>query len=343
MFTLHLSRFLLSLLPMVAHHSQLTIVLAFSGSSSSSFSSQVVLNDDISKVSTNTDIISLAKLRYQEFILDGISDDSPPPTLSNFCRATAEIYEERKLDGSIVFLYSTKTKKNEDGDVEVVVGAAELSPIELQGCVDISRSDTNDNDNDPNSINAAMYITDVVTSSKHRRLGIGLRLMHEVERIAWKEMGTRIVFLHVKYDNIGARKFYERLGYITIKGEEDCCVESEDNQIAVSNDGIISISLEDDGPEHLLTSTEKQNFAHTMTINAKQLESNAGATGQILMMKQLSNELTSKETIGSTLLISMDQSSSMESSPSKVKEGIGFGSQKEVVNKPPRKKKRNRK
>ena len=341
MFTLHLSRFLLSLLPMVAHHSQLTIVLAFSGSSSSSFSSQVVLNDDISKVSTNTDILSLAKLRYQEFII------SSPPTLSNFCRATAEIYEERKLEGSIVFLYRTKTKKNENDDEEEVVGAAELSPIELQGCVDISCTDTNDNDNDhyydPNSINAAMYITDVVTSSKHRRLGIGLRLMHVVERIAWKEMGTRIVFLHVKYDNIGARKFYERLGYITIKGEEDCCVESEDNQIAVSNDGIISISLEDDGPEHLLTLTEKQNFAHTMTINAKHLEVNAGATGQLLMMKQLSNESTSKEAIGSTPLISLDHSSSMESSPSKVKEGIGFGSKKEDVNKPSRKKKRTRK
>ena len=313
---------------MVAHHSQLTIILAFSGSSSASFSSQVVLNDNISKVSTNTDILSLAKLRYQEFVLDG--SNAPRPTLSNFCRATAEIYEERKLDGSIVLLYRTKTKKNEDDDEEeVVVGAAELSPIELQGCVDISCTDTNDNDNDPNSINAAMYITDVVTSSKHRRLGIGLKLMHEVERVAWKEMGTRIVFLHVKYDNIGARKFYERLGYITIKGEEDCCVESEDNRIAVSNDGIISISLVDDGPEHLLTLTEKQNFAHTMTINAKQLEINAGATGQILMMKQLSNEL--------------DQSSSMESSPSKVKEGIGFGSQKEEVNKRPRKKKRTRK
>lgn len=327
---------------MVAHHSQLTIVLAFSGSSSASFSSQVVLNDNISKVSTNTDILSLAKLRYQEFVLDG--SNAPRPTLSNFCRATAEIYEERKLDGSIVLLYRTKTKKNEDDDEEeVVVGAAELSPIELQGCVDISRSDTNDNDNDPNSINAAMYITDVVTSSKHRRLGIGLKLMHEVERVAWKEMGTRIVFLHVKYDNIGARKFYERLGYITIKGEEDCCVESEDNRIAVSNDGIISISLVDDGPEHLLTLTEKQNFAHTMTINAKQLEINAGVTGQLLMMKQLSNESTSKEAIGSTPLISMDQSSSMESSPSKVKEGIGFGSQKEEVNKRPRKKKRTRK
>ena len=330
---------------MVAHHSQLTIVLAFSGSSSASFSSQVVLNDNISKVSTNTDILSLAKLRYQEFVLDG--SNAPRPTLSNFCRATAEIYEERKLDGSIVLLYRTKTKKNEDDDEEeVVVGAAELSPIELQGCVDISCTDTNDNDNehyDPNSINAAMYITDVVTSSKHRRLGIGLKLMHEVERVAWKEMGTRTVFLHVKYDNIGARKFYERLGYITIKGEEDCCVESEDNQIAVSNDGIISISLVDDGPEHLLTLTEKQNFAHTMTINAKQLEINAGATGQLLMMKQLSNESTSKEAIGSTPPISMDQSSSMESSPSKVKEGIGFGSQKEEVNKRPRKKKRTRK
>ena len=330
---------------MVAHHSQLTIILAFSGSSSASFSSQVVLNDNISKVSTNTDILSLAKLRYQGFVLDG--SNAPRPTLSNFCRATAEIYEERKLDGSIVLLYRTKTKKNEDDDEEeVVVGAAELSPIELQGCVDISCTDTNDNDNehyDPNSINAAMYITDVVTSSKHRRLGIGLKLMHEVERVAWKEMGTRIVFLHVKYDNIGARKFYERLGYITIKGEEDCCVESEDNRIAVSNDGIISISLVDDGPEHLLTLTEKQNFAHTMTINAKQLEINAGVTGQLLMMKQLSNESTSKEAIGSTPLISMDQSSSMESSPSKVKEGIGFGSQKEEVNKRPRNKKRTRK
>ena len=54
----------------------------------------------ISKVQTNNDILSLAKLRYQEWMINEVN----PPLLSNFCKATAEIYNERKVDGSIVFL-----------------------------------------------------------------------------------------------------------------------------------------------------------------------------------------------------------------------------------------------
>jgi len=31
-------------------------------------------------------------------------DEVNPPLLSNFCKATAEIYNERQVEGSIVFL-----------------------------------------------------------------------------------------------------------------------------------------------------------------------------------------------------------------------------------------------
>ena len=53
----------------------------------------------ISKVQTNNDILSLAKLRYQEWMINEVN----PPILSNFCKATSEIYNERQVDGSIDF------------------------------------------------------------------------------------------------------------------------------------------------------------------------------------------------------------------------------------------------
>ena len=75
---------------------------------------------------------------------------------------------------------------------ELVVGSAELSSIELQNC--IINSNSNDNKYE---IAAPLYITDVVTSSNHRRFGIGTKLMTEIERCAFYELNTRIVFLHV--------------------------------------------------------------------------------------------------------------------------------------------------
>ena len=90
----------------------------------------------VSKVQTNNDILSLAKLRYQEWMIN----ESNPPLLSNFCKATAEIYTKRQVDGSIVFLAKLVHQSNDD---DLVVGAAELSSIGLQNCIINSHSSEN--------------------------------------------------------------------------------------------------------------------------------------------------------------------------------------------------------
>ena len=167
----------------------------------------------ISKVQTNNDILSLAKLRYQEWMINEIN----PPILSNFCKATSEIYNERQVEGSIVFLAKLVHQSIGSDNDDLVVGAAELSSIELQNCI-------NSGSNNDVEIATPLYITDVVTSSNHRRFGIGTKLMTEVERVALYEMNSRIVLLHVEYDNVPARQFYERLGYIDVSvGDREGC------------------------------------------------------------------------------------------------------------------------
>ena len=129
----------------------------------------------ISIAETNNDILSLADLRYQEWITkDGDSANA------GFRLATAEIYRDRKEDGSTVFLASIAPSdygsgKNDRHRRSVVVGAAELTPIELKGVL-IDR-DNNDYDHYTGDAVLPLYITDVVTSKAHRRLGIGSILM----------------------------------------------------------------------------------------------------------------------------------------------------------------------
>jgi len=258
----------------------------------------------ISKVQTNADILSLAKLRYQEWMIDEVN----PPMLSNFCKATAEIYTERKVDGSIVFL-AKLVHQNDD----LVVGAAELSPIELQNCI-INSSNTNNNE-----VATPLYITDVVTSSNHRRFGIGTKLMAEVERVAVYELNSRIVFLHVEYDNVAARKFYERLGYVAVGGED--CIYSVDNK----DDGVISISLDEPLSQPSVVEEDTMHNQQRMIIlDTKQLAINAGTVGQLLMMKRLSKESIHK------VVDEDDISTTLRSPSSTVSEGGGFGKQQQA-------------
>ena len=117
---------------------------------------------EISQVQSNADITSLADLRYQEWI---IKDDDESlvnnrvPSRTSFRLATAEIYQERSVDGATVFL----ARHHNPNDAVEVVGAAELSPIETRGCIQSNAQDANA----ANSL-MAMYVTDVVTSSSHR-------------------------------------------------------------------------------------------------------------------------------------------------------------------------------
>lgn len=228
----------------------------------------------ISIAETNNDILSLADLRYQEWITkDGDSANA------GFRLATAEIYRDRKEDGSTVFLASIAPSdygsgKNDRHRRSVVVGAAELTPIELKGVL-IDR-DNNDYDHYTGDAVLPLYITDVVTSKAHRRLGIGSILMKRVERTA-REMGSHVVFLHVEYANTPARKFYERIGYVDIDDSEIAAVKLRGIITNPSEARILSFVLKDGG-------------SHTgnVFIDSDRFAINAGAVGQLLMLKQLS-------------------------------------------------------
>ena len=161
-----------------------SVVVSFSSSSSNNNNQPSTLPHkniknynrlQISKVQANNDILSLAKLRYQEWMINEIN----PPILSNFCKATSEIYNERQVEGSIVFLAKLVHQNINVGSVdEVVVGAAELSSIELENCI------TNDISSANNVLTThPLYITDVVTSSNHRRFGIGMKLMTKLNDV----------------------------------------------------------------------------------------------------------------------------------------------------------------
>ena len=279
----------------------------------------------IAKGQTNNDILSLAKLRYQEWMIN----ETNPPILSNFCKATAEIYTERKVDGSIVFLAKLVQSDNDGSDNDdLVVGAAELSPIELQNCI-INCSNTNNNE-----FATPLYITDVVTSSNHRRFGIGTKLMIEVERCALYEMNSRIVFLHVEYDNVAARSFYERLGYVAVSaGDREVSLDGGDTK---EDDGFISISLNEPvQPSVVIEDDTTDNQQHDIiTLDTKQLAINAGTVGQLLMMKRLS-----KESIPNEEDVSSPATPSIKAAASSSKGG--FGRQQQM--KQSRKKKKRKK
>lgn len=269
---------------------QLTLVSTFASIHAPSPTSGSKNKNEIqvSIVKTNDDILSLADLRYQEWM----SEDPNPPKLSSFRLATAEIYHERKDEregGSTVFLATMLDNNISDNrhTAPVPVGAAELSPIELRGVFN-----SNDDNKLANDLREAMplYITDVVTSSAHRRLGIGSNLMNAVETTA-RELGSRFVFLHVEHVNIGAMQFYKRLGYA---------------EVVDATDGMISFNLGDGG-------LSKGNL---IDMDVERIAVNAGTVGQLLMFKHLLSP-TGKE-VSSTA-----QSSSAKDSSASARGGFG--------------------
>ena len=291
-------------------------------------------NIQISTVKTKRDIISLADLRYNEWMRassdgDGDGDTNVnvnvnvrAPQLSSFRLATAEIFHERNVDASIVFLatlvvdgyeYGGRYSNGKNSDGKLVVGAAELSPIELQGVfvnnydadadADAASSPPNNQKQRQqqrqqqqqliNKIAMPLYITDVVTSSTHRRHGIGTKLMLSIETAAWA-IESRVVFLHVEHDNVGAREFYTGLGYINvhINMEYDDDDDDDDDDVANTGNGIIHFLLEEDSK--LLTRVPSSQAAaqdkpdnSIIAMDTSRLAVNAGTVGQLLMMKQL--------------------------------------------------------
>ena len=205
------------------------------------------------EISSNKDIIALADLRYNEWMTTQENDsnsnsnsNSNIPSLHAFRMATAEIFEERVNDGAMAFLAYDISKKN-----AVAVGAAELSPIEFKGVL-WNDLNTNTGKTTTSITNSTyLYVTDVVTSTSYRRMGIGMKLMKTMEVKAMQLKATHL-FLHVKHDNHAALTFYQnsKLGY------QRYCSSIND---------------------------------HTLFIDTDRLEMNSGTIGQILLYKKLSN------------------------------------------------------
>ena len=232
-------------------------------------------NIEISQVQSNTDVSSLADLRYHEWIVEDKDKNVSPliPSQSSFRLATAEIYQERSAEGAAVFLAKFNGDKNNVDAVVSVVGAAEISPIELRGCITYyNKGKISANER------MSMYATDVVTSSSHRRLGIGSKLMIASEAYS-RSLGCEFVFLHVEKSNTAAITFYRGLGYLDVPRSNiaNGCVGDE-----------VFLSFTDDGGMLAKpSSTAYEIDGVLIAIKTQQLAINAGTIGQLLMVKQL--------------------------------------------------------
>jgi ribosomal protein S18 acetylase RimI-like enzyme len=265
-------------------HGRKAIVGAKSNIHSTTLLNVLLPRISVSRVQSNVDILSLADLRYKEWILqddiNGTDESKASPSQHSFRLATAEICQERSKDDAIDFL-----AKYYNGNEEIV-GAAELSPIETRGCIRFN------NDTHLKSVSntpIAMYATDIVTSSSHRRLGIGSKLMNELEDEAWR-MGCRFVFLHVEYDNAVAIGFYHRLGYLDVQDNvrDDIGVVT----LTFTDEGLIAVpttSLDTLAGENKDGTRIDEQVPHheTIIVDTRQLAANAGTTGQLLMVKKL--------------------------------------------------------
>jgi len=63
-----------------------------------------------------------------------------------------------------------------------------------------------------------VYTLDVAV--KHRRRGVGLRLLRELER-DFTKMGVKICYLEVRLDNVAARELYRKQGYTEVAPLKD--------------------------------------------------------------------------------------------------------------------------
>lgn len=68
------------------------------------------------------------------------------------------------------------------------------------------------------TITGHIYTIDVAV--KHRRKGVGLRLLNELERKIEKR-GVKICYLEARVDNVAARELYRRHGYIEVEELRD--------------------------------------------------------------------------------------------------------------------------
>lgn len=163
----------------------------------------------VTPIQSIPDVVALANLRYDEWIQGGIygSDVSR----ESFQRATLDMVQERSNGGAVAFLARMKKSINKDGEDTfgtVVVGAAEVSPIELEGVLQHQRRNHETHQQNENKIEKKdermmLYVTDVVTDRNHRRLGVAYSLMMAMEEHA-RVRGCHTLLLHVVVDDTAA-------------------------------------------------------------------------------------------------------------------------------------------
>lgn len=155
------------------------------------------------ELQSTQDILELADMRYHEWVQCDETDHKTP-SLGAFRMATAEIAKERAQEGAVMYLARMQSNTEQGVQTTIIVGSAELSPIELQGLMPGSHQISN---------RKWLYVTDVVTSTNHRRLGVGAALMDAMESAAMLKFNATRIYLHVRPDNIGAMEFYLKRGY----------------------------------------------------------------------------------------------------------------------------------
>lgn len=162
---------------------------------------------------------ALADIRYDEWILE---DDGGNGGTSRqaFRAATRDIYKEERPRSLLFLAKQERPQQSGHGThvQELVVGAAEMSPYE----VEVAQS--------ADAPFSALYVTDVVTDSKFRRQGIARMLMQQMEEHAAAAavmtttttttvggevtgQSSRHLVLNVARDNDPAIRFYGSLGY----------------------------------------------------------------------------------------------------------------------------------
>ena len=144
------------------------------------------------------------------------------------------------------------------GDGGPAVGAAELSPVEMEGVVLAAVPADDRSASHPRVGEGLLYVTDVVTHQSYRRMGVGAALMRAIERVAQGRFGGRRLFLHVRRGNDAAMRFYTSpdMGYRPFPGDD------------------------------------REDEAESEGLDLDRLAKNAGAVGQILLSKKLSSTPT---------------------------------------------------
>ena len=234
-------------------------------------------------VTSASDVLELADLRYNEWIMvpDSMTHDNDGGVSRHGFRcATAEICEERSSQGAVAFLarlqqdHSNTRSNNSSSSRQVAVGAAELSPIELQGAVRDSNV-------------RMLYVTDFVTVREYRRRGVARALMRALEEYAISATSTAGAdddFTEVLVRAADTKK----------KATEESPTRTKSAVMASATSVLLLLHVEPSNHVALNFYRKLQyheNFHHGAVghtiLNVEKLAENAGTTGQLLLGKLL--------------------------------------------------------